>query len=136
MWRREISPRLSEVPVVGGLIEKVWPTPIRVPYTSSQGPESPIERLARSLSAGLLLPFAAYATGKSLFRCVRSTPKQVVLVSVPLYMSVVRLLPPSASPPYTGWCGLLCFKDTIEDVPSPAGVSATRFQKSIGLYSK
>lgn len=80
MWRREISPRLSGVPFVGRLIEKVWPTPIRAPYTSSQGPESPVERLARSLSAGLLLPFAAYATGKILFRCIKSTPKQVALV--------------------------------------------------------
>lgn len=101
MWRREISPRLSEVPFVGGLIEKVWPTPIRVPYTSSQGPESPIERLARSLSAGLLLPFAAYGTGKTLFKCVKSTPKQVVLVSVPLYsLWLGYYLPLPPLPPY------------------------------------
>lgn len=81
MWRREISPRLSEIPLVGELIETVWPTPMRVPYASSQGPESPVERLARSLSAGLLLPFAAYATGKTLFKWVKGTPKQVALVS-------------------------------------------------------
>lgn len=81
IWRREISPRLSEVPFIGGLIEAVWPTPVRVPYASSQGPGSPVERLARSLSAGLLLPFAAYATGKLLLRSVKSTPKQVALVS-------------------------------------------------------
>lgn len=89
LWRREISPRLSEVPLVGGLIEKVWPTPIREPYMSSQGPDSPVERLARSLSAGLLLPFAAYATGKTLFKCIKSTPRQVALVSVPLYMHIM-----------------------------------------------
>jgi hypothetical protein len=86
LWRREISPWLSEVPLVGGLIETVWPTPIRVPYASSQGPESPVERLARSLSAGLLLPFAAYATGKTLFRWVKSTPKQVALGGVVFFM--------------------------------------------------
>ena len=91
MWRREISPRLSEVPVIGGLIEAMWPTPVRVPYPSSQGPESPVERLARSLSAGLLLPFAAYATGKTLFRCLDSTPKQVALVSVCIDKCVVLI---------------------------------------------
>ena len=81
MWRREISPHLSEVPLVGELIETVWPTPVRVPHASSQGPESPVERLARNLSSGLLLPFAAYATGKLLFRCIKNTPKQAALVS-------------------------------------------------------
>ena len=80
VWRREISPRLSGIPLVGGLIEAIWPTPVRVPYASSQGPASPIERAARSLSAGLFLPFAAYITGKLLFSCVKSTPKQVTLV--------------------------------------------------------
>ena len=90
VWRREVSPRLSEVPLVGGLIEAVWPTPVRVPHASSQGPASPVERLARSLSAGLLLPFAAYVTGKVLFRCVKSTPKQVALVSVEINLSFME----------------------------------------------
>ena len=80
LWRKKVSPRLSVAPLIGGIIEYLWPTPIREPHQSSQGPGNPVELLARNISAGLLLPFAAYLTGKTFFKWVKSTPKQVALV--------------------------------------------------------
>ena len=117
VWRREISPRLSGIPLIGGLIEAIWPTPVRVPYPSSQGPANLVEEAARSLSAGLLLPFAAYITGKVLFSCVKSTPKQVTLVRSFIIQFVVFLCSC-----LLGWSSILFRKNTLEDVLTTAGV--------------
>ncbi len=83
MWQENVSPTLSRIPCVGRLIDWFWPTPTRAPLPSSQsGMGGTIDYIARSVSAGLLLPFAAYFVGRFCFKSVsKSNPRKVVLVS-------------------------------------------------------
>ena len=80
-WQQNMSSVLSQTPVIGQLIDWFWPTPARAPMPSSQsGIGGTIDYIARSVSAGLLLPFAAYLVGRICFRFVKSNLRKVVLV--------------------------------------------------------
>ena len=81
-WRTTISPKLSQLPLVGWLIDWFWPTPIRQPlHSGADGLGGSIDFLARSFSAGLLLPFAAFIVGRVCFQSTKNSYKRVVLVS-------------------------------------------------------
>ena len=63
-WRSKVSPKLSSVPVIGRVVEYVWPTPTRQPYLSRPtGFNSVLDYVSRSVSGGLLLPIIAYIIG-------------------------------------------------------------------------
>lgn len=81
-WRTTISPKLSQLPLVGWLIDWFWPTPIRQPlHSGADGLGGSIDFLARSFSAGLLLPFAAFIVGRVCFQSTKNSYKRVALVS-------------------------------------------------------
>ena len=81
-WRSSVSPALSSVPVLGRILNWLWPTPTRVPRDTSQSDlGGAVDYLARSMSVGLLLPFAAYYTGKFCFKSVENGLKRMLLVS-------------------------------------------------------
>lgn len=80
-WRANVSPVLSKTPLIGRVVNYLWPAPPREPYVSPQtGLSSSIDFMARSLAGGLLLPVVAYYIGKVIFKKSGSI-KRLVLVS-------------------------------------------------------
>jgi len=80
-WRSSVSPTLSKLPLIGQVIDWLWPTPTREPlHTGADGLGGSIDFLARNISSGLLLPFAAFVVGRVCFRSVKSNYGRVVLV--------------------------------------------------------
>ena len=81
-WRSSVSPVLSTLPVFGKILNWLWPTPTRVPRDTSQADlGGAVDYLARSMTVGLLLPFAAYYTGKLCFKSMENGWKRMLLVS-------------------------------------------------------
>lgn len=81
-WRSSVSPVLSTLPVFGKILNWLWPTPTRVPRDTSQSDlGGAVDYLARSMTVGLLLPFAAYYTGKLCFKSMENGLKRMLLVS-------------------------------------------------------
>lgn len=80
-WRAKVSPVLSRIPVLGKVINYMWPTPPREPYVSQpSGLSSSIDFLARSVTGGLMLPLVAYYIGRSMFKKAGSV-QRIMLVS-------------------------------------------------------
>lgn len=89
VWREEVSPQISTLPVVGGFIDWMWPTPTRQPLPPSQsGLSGSMDYLARSMSAGLLLPFAAYIVGLGFTSVTKNNAQRVILVSFYTYTTI------------------------------------------------
>ena len=81
-WRTTVSPKLSQLPLIGRLIDWFWPTPTRQPlHSGADGLGGSIDFLARSFGAGLLLPFAAFVVGRVCFQSTKNSYKRVVLVN-------------------------------------------------------
>ena len=81
-WRTTVSPKLSQLPLIGRVIDWFWPTPTRQPlHSGADGLGGSIDFLARSFGAGLLLPFAAFVVGRVCFQSTKNSYKRVVLVN-------------------------------------------------------
>lgn len=81
LWRSSISPWIKSVCVLGSLVEWFWPTPSRVPHISTQeGLGGTVDYFTRSLSAGLLLPFIAYAVGILFHPVTENHTKRIIMV--------------------------------------------------------
>ncbi len=87
-----MSSKLSYVPLLGGYIDWIWPTPCREPLQSSQdGLGGSMDYLARSMSAGLLLPFAAYLVGFCFRSVTKSNTKRIILVCCEVHLCCATL---------------------------------------------
>lgn len=80
-WRARVSPLLSRIPLLGRVINYIWPTPPREPYVSQPiGLASSIDFLARSVTGGLMLPVVAFYIGRAAFK-KNNNLHQILLVS-------------------------------------------------------
>lgn len=85
-WRSIVSPVLSTLPLFGNLLNWLWPTPTRVPRDTSQSDlGGTVDYVARSMTVGLLLPFAAYYTGKFCFKSMENGFKRMLLGGLLIY---------------------------------------------------
>ena len=83
LWRKKVSPFISQLPVFGSIINYLWPSLTREPFIGNQmgGVASTVDYLARSISGGLMLPFVGYAIGRTLFKSRTSNVERTLLVS-------------------------------------------------------
>jgi hypothetical protein len=71
LWRNKISPFMSQVPIVGRVMEYFWPSLTREPFAGNRNGDSmgsTLDYLARSIAGGLLLPFCGYLIGMTIFK--------------------------------------------------------------------
>ncbi len=86
MWRSSISPWIKTIPFVGAAVEWFWASPTREPHISTKdGLSGTIDNLARNMTAGLILPFIAYAVGIICFQSFsQNHTKRILLVKIPI----------------------------------------------------
>lgn len=129
LWRRSIAPWLKKVPLLGPAMDWYWPSPTREPHLSSQdGIGGTIDYLARNITAGLVLPFIAYAFGLIFFRSVPNHTKRILLVRQSLCCAdAVSLICCFLHP---GWNYVLLFQDTCQGVFEATGVPEAGLEES------
>jgi hypothetical protein len=106
-WRRAVSPQIKSAPLFGryldAAMEWLWPSPTREPHLATQdGLTGTIDNLARNITAGLSLPFIAYAVGIIFKSVVHDHTKRILLVSSCSYWHVMFS---SWNLPVDGWVG-------------------------------
>lgn len=68
--------------LLGPLVERLWPSPAREPHISTQeGLMGSLDYFTRSIGAGLLFPFIAYAVGLLFRNVIHGQARRTIVVS-------------------------------------------------------